>query len=141
MTRSGRSRGTRLAFFSVEEEAEAGGAPGAVLGDGEGSGHGIDEGHGDEGVRVCAGRRIWGERGRVGLLWFVDGWSGRACRRRGGVGWPARGRSGGNLLVGWASYRTLGLKCTVVRFLSPFLFCLPFSFLFLLISFCFTFKT
>ena len=49
-TRSGRSRGTRPAFFSVEEAAEAGGAPGAVLGDGEGSGHGIDEGHGDDGV-------------------------------------------------------------------------------------------
>ena len=37
-------------FFSVEEAAEAGGAPGAVVGDGKGSGHGIDEGHGDDGV-------------------------------------------------------------------------------------------
>ena len=53
-------------FFSVEEAAEAGGAPGAILGDGEGSGHGIDEGHGDDGVgHVQNGKREW-EEGRMG---------------------------------------------------------------------------
>ena len=61
-TRSDRSRGTRPAFFSIEEAAEAGGASGAVLGDGEGSGHGIDDGHGDDSIgHVQNGTRERGE--------------------------------------------------------------------------------
>ena len=80
MTRSGRSRGTWRAFFSVEEAVEAGGAPGVILGDGEGSGHGIDEGHGDGGVgHVQNGTRkrlgFAGGRRRPNRRWGVaDGY-------------------------------------------------------------------